>query len=251
LRTLLKGAAMVNWDRLLAEAKTFFSSGLFFMLLGGLIMYFGYRLSNDPFTHSAFVFLVVILGLALFLFGTGTSASGEGTSGQVKVAIAGGAGVLAMVLGFGVAHWREDLTDVFKRQRDYGVLELSIGEATNSIPVDLNNFEAQASSGEMPLPLWKDKQRIEILVPIPPGSEKESSVTVELTPKPNFQGSTVSVDTPLKLEWKKKDAVERRIGFNNEILEVINKPLKQAKTAPSTPAQPLVPGRAGPQFNPQ
>jgi len=88
LRALLKGAAMVNWDRLLAEAKTFFSSGLFFMLLGGLIMYFGYRLSNDPFTHSAFVFLVVILGLALFLFGTGTSASGEGTSGQVKVAIA-------------------------------------------------------------------------------------------------------------------------------------------------------------------
>jgi energy-coupling factor transporter transmembrane protein EcfT len=113
LRALLKGAAMVNWDRLLPEAKTFFSSGLFFMLLGGLIIYFGNRLSNDPFTHSAFVFLVVILGLALFLFGTGTSASGEGTSGQVKVAIAGGAGVLAMVLGFGVAHWREDLTDVF------------------------------------------------------------------------------------------------------------------------------------------
>jgi hypothetical protein len=63
LRALLKGAAMVNWDRLLAEAKTFFSSGLFFMLVGGLIRYFGYRLSNDPFTRSAFVFLVVILGL--------------------------------------------------------------------------------------------------------------------------------------------------------------------------------------------
>jgi len=119
LRALLKGTAMVNWDRLLAEAKTFFSSGLFFMLLGGLIMYFGYRLSSDPFTHSAFEFLVVILGLALFLFGTGTSASGEGTSGQVKVAIAGGAGVLAMVLGFGVAHWREDLTAADRNPRTY------------------------------------------------------------------------------------------------------------------------------------
>jgi hypothetical protein len=60
---------MVNWDRLLAEAKSFFSSGLFYILLGGLIMYCGYRLSNDPFTHSALVFLVVILGLALLLFG--------------------------------------------------------------------------------------------------------------------------------------------------------------------------------------
>ena len=94
------------WDRILSEAKSFFQSGLFFILLGDLIMYFGYRLSQDPFTHSAFVFLVVILGLALLLFGTGTSASGEGTSGQIKVAIAGGAGVLAMVLGFGVAYLR-------------------------------------------------------------------------------------------------------------------------------------------------
>jgi len=111
---------MVNWDRLLAEAKAFFSSGLFYILLGGLIMYWGYHLSNDPFTHSAFVFLVVILGLALLLFGTGTTASGDGTSGPVKVAIAGGAGVLAMVLGFGVALWHKELTEVFMRQRDYG-----------------------------------------------------------------------------------------------------------------------------------
>jgi hypothetical protein len=234
---------------LLAQVKSFVQSGLFFMLLGGFLMYVGYQLSNDPFTHSAFVFLIVILGVAVFLFGTGTSASGEGTSGPVKVAIAGGAGVLAMVLGFGVANWHEELTDVFKRQRDYGVLELSI--SGNSVPVDLTNFEARASSGEMPLPLWKDQQRIEILVPIPPGSEKESSVLVELEPKAGFQNYTVSVDTPLKLEWKKKDAVERRIGFNNEILEVINKPIKQVKAAPGNLAQPLAQGTPSLQFDPQ
>jgi hypothetical protein len=28
-RSPLRGAAMVNWDRLLAEAKSFFQSGLF------------------------------------------------------------------------------------------------------------------------------------------------------------------------------------------------------------------------------
>jgi hypothetical protein len=58
---------MWNWGTAVAEAKTFFRSGLFYILPGGALIYFGYRLSNDPFTHSAFVFLVVILGLALLL----------------------------------------------------------------------------------------------------------------------------------------------------------------------------------------
>jgi hypothetical protein len=131
---------MWNWERVLTETKSFFASGLFYILLGGLLMYLGHRLSNDPFTHSAFVFLVVILGVALLLFGTGTAASGEGTSGTIKVAIAGGAGVLAMVLGFGVASWHEELTDVFKRQRDYGVVELSIGETGQNLPADPGQF---------------------------------------------------------------------------------------------------------------
>lgn len=240
-------------DRFLTEAKSFFQSGLFFILLGGLIMFFGYRLSQDPFTHSAFVFLVVILGLALLLFGTGTSASGEGTSGQIKVAIAGGAGVLAMVLGFGVAHWREDLTDVFKRQRDYGIVELSIGDTGNSVPVDLDNFEARASWGEMPLPLWKDKRSVQILVPIPPeetekeahekdsdkkGSDEknkwESSILVELIPKPGFQGVTLSVDEPLEIRWRDEPVVHR-LGFNNEFLQVVKKPIKQISKAESLP----------------
>ena len=36
------------------------------------------------------------------LYGTGTNAAGEGSTGTIKVAIAGGVGVLAMLLGFGV-----------------------------------------------------------------------------------------------------------------------------------------------------
>jgi hypothetical protein len=221
---------MWDWGKAWAETKAFFSSGLFYMLVGGFIVYFGYRLSNDPFTHSAFVFLLVILGLALLLFGTGTSASGEGTSGSVKVAIAGGAGVLAMVLGFGVALWHNDLTEVFKRQREYGVLELSIGTGAEGLPVDLNNFEARAWFGERPLPLWKDKQRINVLVPIPPKTENlESSVSVELVPKPGFQAYTVSVDKPMTLQWS-EDSVSRRLGFANEIVPVIVRPIKQTKT---------------------
>ena len=35
---------MWKWDRVLSEAKSFFQSGLFYILLGGLLMYLGYRL---------------------------------------------------------------------------------------------------------------------------------------------------------------------------------------------------------------
>ena len=48
------------------------------------------------------MFLLAILGVALVLYGTGTNAAGEGSTGTIKAASAGGVGVLAMLLGFGV-----------------------------------------------------------------------------------------------------------------------------------------------------
>jgi hypothetical protein len=232
-----------DWEQALAYAKAFFRSGLFYILLGGLLMYFGYRLSRDPFTHSAFVFLVVILGVALLLFGTGTSASGEGTSGTIKVAIAGGAGVLAMVLGFGVAYFRTDLTEVFNRQRDYGIVEISV-DKPKSVPIDLDNFEAHASWGGTPLPLWKSKQRVEETADeaeADRGGKKtedrrhalDNAISVELTPKQNFSAYTVDVEDPMPLDWS---GSVRRLGFNNELLEVIKKTVRQVSNPQPVPA---------------
>lgn len=106
------------------EIKAFFSSGVFYIIVGCLFLLVGYWISVTA--HSAFVFLLAILGVALVLYGTGTNAAGSGSTGTIKVAIAGSAGVLALLLGFGVVKEREGLVDVFKHQRDYGVLDLTV-----------------------------------------------------------------------------------------------------------------------------
>jgi hypothetical protein len=58
----------------LAEAKSFFSSGLFYILIGCAFLYAGYSVSLGNRAHSAFVFLLAIVGVALVLYGTGTNA---------------------------------------------------------------------------------------------------------------------------------------------------------------------------------
>ena len=103
----------------------------------------------------------------------------------------------------------------------------------------------------MPLPLWKGKQTIEILVPIPParsvGKEdktdeaaavsQQSSILVELSPKPGFEGYTVEVERPLRVDWRK--GTEQRVGFNNELLKVVPMKLKQvAQPQPLPSAEP-------------
>ena len=104
--------------------------------------------------------------------------------------------------------------------------------------------------GERPLPLWKDKRSVEILVPIPPeetekdaskedsdtksASKWESSILVDLIPRPGFQGVALSVDTPLDIHWRDEPVVHR-LGFNNEFLQVIKKPIKQTRKAEPLP----------------
>lgn len=217
------------WDgeRILDEVKSFFQSGFFYFLLGIAFLFVGYRLIGDGHTHSAFVFVIVILGIALVLYGTGTNASGEGTTGATKVAIAGGAGVLALVLGFGVVWDRQGLTEVFEQQRDYGVIDLSLAP-DSSIPVDLSSFDVNASlSDRVPLPLWNDKQAIEIFVPIPP-DKGETDVTVKFTPRPGFQANYLNENQAVAVNWS-KDQIEDSTGFANEKIKVYKKTLDPIK----------------------
>jgi hypothetical protein len=69
------------------------------------------------------VFLLAILGVALVLYGTGTNAAGEGSTGTIKAASAGGVGVLAMLVGFGVVEHATQIGSVFKRTNGLRSLE--------------------------------------------------------------------------------------------------------------------------------
>lgn len=219
---------MWSGERVLLEAKKFLRSSLFYIILGCIFLWTGHELSTDPQTHSAFVFIMVILGVALVLYGTGTNASGEGSSGPVKIAIAGGAGVLAMVLGFGVVKERQGLVDVFKRQRDYGVLDLTISP-DSGLPVDLSRFDVQARLGGLvPLPLFNEAQKIRIIVPIPNEEDGDTEVSVRFTPRPGTQADYLREVQDVPVNWASKD-VKETTGFANEKIKVFRKAIEPKK----------------------
>lgn len=65
--------------------------------------------------------------------------------------------------------------------------------------------------------------------------ELDNTIFVELIPKPNFSAYAVDVEDPLDLNWKESDVV-RRLGFNNELLEVIKKTIKQVSKSQPIPS---------------
>jgi hypothetical protein len=220
----------MNGERILLEVKKFLRSALFYIVLGCVFLWTGYSLSSGTQTHSAFIFIIVILGVALVLYGTGTNASGEGSSGPVKVAIAGAAGVLALVLGFGVVKERDGLVDVFKRQRDYGVIDLSISP-DSGVPLDLSSFDVQARlGGRVPLPLWNDNQRVEIFVPIPDDVDGKTEVTVKFTPRPGARIAYPNEIEDVPVNWKSSE-VKQTTGFANETIRVFRKVIEPKKPA--------------------
>jgi hypothetical protein len=110
-----------------SRLERFCSSGVFFILLGGLLLlaaYFG--LVGG--VHSSFSFVLVVLGMATLLYGTGTQGAGrlESATAAAKynVAIAGGAGVLALAIGFGMIEYGPQMQRAFGVETRYVVAML-------------------------------------------------------------------------------------------------------------------------------
>jgi hypothetical protein len=211
---------MIDGERILREVKEFFSSGLFYILVGCAFLYVGFAASSGNQVHSAFVFLLAILGVALVLYGTGTNAAGQGTAGAIKVAIAGGAGVLALVLGFGVVKYGEGIGTVFKRTIDYGVLKLQVaGDSSTGVTANLGDFDVHARSGSSrPLHLWNDGETVEILVPM--NETETTDVTVYLKARSGTRELRDSIEKTYNLVWNGNE-VKKEPGFTNEIVKAI------------------------------
>jgi hypothetical protein len=69
---------------------SFVSSGFFFLILGGVLLFIAQdRMSTN---HAGITFVLVVLGVALLLYGTGTQGMGQFNSGAgagYNIAIAG------------------------------------------------------------------------------------------------------------------------------------------------------------------
>src|SRR5262249_933268 len=102
-----------KWDRF----NQFTSSGLFFMLIGATFLVVAALTLNT--SHATFSFVLVVVGVAVLLFGTGTQGVGEAEAPGYKVAIAGGAGIIAFCVGWGIIHYAEEIKTVFQVEKKY------------------------------------------------------------------------------------------------------------------------------------
>jgi hypothetical protein len=105
----------------------FFSSGIFFIALGLILLicaYVGLAIG----VHTSFSFVLVVLGVAILLFGTGTQGIGKLESNtataQYNVALAGGAGVLALAIGFGMIQFGPQMQRAFDVETRYVIATL-------------------------------------------------------------------------------------------------------------------------------
>jgi hypothetical protein len=162
------------------EIKSFFAAPVFFILLGCLFLIITAR-SIDQ-THPSFIFLLAILGVSIVLYGTGTQGVGsaEFKNVPIKVAIAGGAGVLATVIGFGVLWQVEKVQKVFNTVHKMGLVEL---QNTTAPYFDLRTLHISARTPDgTQLPLLASEKSVYVFVPIAVGRRRDSiCVTIAST----------------------------------------------------------------------
>jgi hypothetical protein len=81
--------------------------------------------------HSTFSFVLVTLGTAIVLYGTGTQGmgnfqtEGSSTAAKLNVAIAGGAGVLAFCVAFGMIRYHEQMRKAFQIERKFFIVRIA------------------------------------------------------------------------------------------------------------------------------
>jgi hypothetical protein len=179
------------WDaawRIFCVVPRFFSSGLFFIVLGGLLLKIAYETMGG--TLSAFSFVLVVLGIAVLLYGTGTQGMARfqsGTSAGYNVAIAGGAGVLAFVAAWGITEKQSEMKTAFNVQKQY--TRVPFKHIDNSEVLGLYTFEFSIDG--LAVPAMRQGNSLEILVPY---------TAIEFSrPGPNRSGlPTPQTETPTK-----------------------------------------------------
>lgn len=136
------------------------------MLFGTGFLLFAF--ANGQRAHSAMTFILVVIGSAMVLFGTGTQASGDvdGTDeGRAyKIKIAGGAGVMSLIIGFGLVQKGKDLKGVFRPERTIVVATL-IAERSDA-PAALSDYYVEAYLDNLPVPVVRRDRIIELYIPV-------------------------------------------------------------------------------------
>jgi len=160
------------------------SSGVFFMLLGGALLYIAVELHGQ--NHTSFTFIFVVLGVAILLYGTGTQGAGaldsDATAWKFKGTIAGGAGILALLFGYFFIEKHTDIRRAFEPQRQYVKVVTDIYERSEgrNRPVSADGGYVLANRHGQGVPVALQAGRFVLYVPYFT-HEKPCGFDIELT----------------------------------------------------------------------
>lgn len=160
------------------------SSGVFFMILGGALLYIAVGLHGQ--NHTSFTFIFVVLGVAILLYGTGTQGTGaldsDATAWKFKGTIAGGAGVLALLFGYFFIEKHPDIRRAFEPQRQYVKVITDIYERSEgrNRPVSSDSGYVLANRQGQGVPVALQAGRFVLYVPYFT-HEKPCGFDIELT----------------------------------------------------------------------
>jgi hypothetical protein len=157
------GALLLNANPTQAEQfYKFCGSGLFFIVLGMAFLFVANWSIGRA--HAGMSFVLVVLGVAVLLYGTGTQGAANLNNGdnaaKYNVAIAGGAGVLAFCVAYGIIEYSPKMRDAFQVEKKYIRLQIQ-STGREAIPY----YAAVFSIDGAEVPASRRNDVIEILVP--------------------------------------------------------------------------------------
>jgi hypothetical protein len=156
------GSSDTAW-RIIWLVPRIFASGVFFIGLGALLLYIAY--GTLGLAHSAFTFVLVVLGVAIVLYGTGTQGMGNLQSttnaARYNIAIAGGAGVLAFCVAYGIIAEQEKIKSAFQVEKRYVRVPVMSRDGSSLLDFYLWEFSIDGVG----VPALRQGKYLEILVP--------------------------------------------------------------------------------------
>ena len=163
--------------------------------------------------------VLVVLGIAILLFGTGTQGMGKletnTASAKYNVVLAGGAGVLAICIGFGMVNFSSDMQKTFSIETRQVIAVLKPKDDGSS---SFSGYWAQFDIGGEPIPSKRRGNAIVVYIPYLATQIKSTiRVSYQLLPQdpahlnPNFK-PVIQSDFPVELAMEKIDTTDG--GFN-------------------------------------
>jgi len=171
------------------------------------MLYCAYRIMND--THSSFTFVLVITGLAILLYGTGTQGAGTFDSqvdrNKYSIQMAGGAGILTLVIAFGVVHFSSDIKAAFQEQTRY-VKAIVVPDSAEGRRATFDGYIGEFYYEGNALPAYRDGDVFYVLIPYRAGREAlsmniEARIHYVSKSKPRFGYLKLEHTQPLEVKF--------------------------------------------------